>query len=73
MNNLLFSIAARPFAVLVDSSQQSTYDSSDGSIITFFAPIGPPSGRLRFEIACTDTARFPSSVLDFIVAQFYTT
>jgi len=70
VGNLLFSITARPFSVFIDSSEQSTYDSIDRSVITFFAPIGPPSGRLKFEIACTDATRFPPSVLEFLVVSF---
>jgi hypothetical protein len=71
--NILFSISAFPYEVLIDSSDRFTYDSKDGPVITFFAPIGPPSGRLKFEVACTDTSRFAPSVLEHLVAQFHVT
>jgi len=70
VSNLRFSITAGPYSVLVDSSQQSTYDSSDGSVVTCFAPIVSPSGRLKFEIACTDTDNYARAVLNFLVVQF---
>jgi hypothetical protein len=70
VGSMLFSVTTRSYSVLIDSNEQSTYDTSDTSVITFFAPVGPPSGRLRFEVACTNSARFPPAVLEFLVAQF---
>jgi hypothetical protein len=42
VSSLLFSITARPFSVFIDSREESTYDSGDSSVVTFFAPVGPP-------------------------------
>lgn len=71
--SLRFSVTAPPHTVLIDSSEQSTFDSNDGAVITFFAPVGPTSGRLRFEVKCTDTSRFAPSVLQFLVVEFHIT
>jgi hypothetical protein len=73
VSNFMFSITTRSYSILTDSSEQSTYDSGDLSVITFFAPFlptGSQSDVLKFEVACTDTSRFPRAVLDLLVVQF---